>query len=178
MGQLGHFSVVPSSDKAYVDAANRVGTDLKLSVVHVQLGDVQLHDGKLVPDEAIQAVLDSNGRVFEELVFQFVDGNGPYIKVERARDSSDRHSYFDTVKLSYGGLAAVTAARFASAAQQHFGTSRIDFIGNLLGPEAQAQFKAREIALSRLETLAAPPRLPLLSGSPPNGRASTIRVIQ
>lgn len=144
--------VVPSSDHDYFDAIRRVRESTKLPIYQADAGGWTINAQEFNSDPKLVAVLAERGRVFPTIRFQFSDGNGPTVTVSR---HSLEKSLFDKVTVSGGAHDPVIQAKLIAAAQKHFGTMAADYVGDLVGPGGRAQLEAREVAISKLEKLAA-----------------------
>ena len=90
-------------------------------------------------------------KVFHRVTFKL--GNQTSVTIQRQPDAQ---TLFDKVVVNRPDKAdQVQVARLIAAVQKHLNVTSLFNIGNLLGPAATQHFEAREIALARLETIAA-----------------------
>ncbi|MEX1027787.1 MAG: hypothetical protein WD049_07245 [Candidatus Paceibacterota bacterium] len=146
------FSVAPATDKGYFDAFEAMRSESKLPYEKAHFGDsLQIPANELAGHAGLQEVLAQNVRAFPNIVYYF--GNNQTIRIERQPDDK---SLFDRVTVSPGQQKdGVQFAKVCAAAQTHLGATSLSNLSNLLGPEAQRHFEAREVALAKLEKLVA-----------------------
>jgi hypothetical protein len=146
------FWVVPDTDKGYFEAFGALTEGGGFAPTKATFGDIpeiSIHD--LPTHSGLKEVLGKDVKAFRRITYYY--GLHESIRVERQPDAS---SLYDKVTVSAGNQKdAVQFAMFCAAAQKHLGASSLSNLSNLLGPEAQRHFEAREIALSKLEKLTA-----------------------
>lgn len=145
------FSIVPGTDREYVDTFLKLRTDKAFDFEKVTLGHLSdLPAGDLATNKGIQDVLDQGVRSFPNLTFRA--GNGSSVSIQRPTDQS---TLFDKVSVNRPDrMDQVQFAQLVAVVQRHLKPSGVLDIGNLLGPATTKHFEAREIALARLEEMA------------------------
>lgn len=148
------FHIVPGSDKEYYSAFETMRAEGEFLYEKATFGIIgEKTPGELAQDTTFQEVLEQEMRVFPNISFQV---SGQYsVSIHR---QPDEKSLFDKVTVSIQGQNKPSPsqfAKFAAAVQKHLGQTSLLSVGNLLGPAATQHFEAREIALARLEKLAA-----------------------
>ena len=148
------FQIVPGSDKEYYAAFEAMGAEGEYVYDKATFGNISdKARAELAQDSGFQDVLNQGMRVFPNFSFHFT--NRFSVNITR---HSDEKSLFDKVSISIQGQPSQNLtqfAKFAAVVQRHLGQTSLLNIGNLLGPAATQHFEAREIALARLEQLAA-----------------------
>lgn len=146
------FNVVPETDKGYFDAFNRLKEEGGFSFTKAHFGEVpEISIQELPTHKGLHEVLDQEVKAFPRITYHF--GSQESIRVERQPDAS---SLYDKVTVSHGQQKdPVQFAKLCAAAQKHLGATSLSNLSNLLGPEAQRHFEAREAALAKLEKLTA-----------------------
>lgn len=146
------FHTAPGSDKEYVDAFLKLRAEGQFAFETVTLGHMSdVPAGELEKNAGLQEVLAQGLRVFPNLSFRFPTGYS--VGIQRPPEPN---SLFDKVSVNPRGQADPTEfAKLIAAVQRVTGASSLLNVGNLLGPAATQHFEAREIALARLEKMAA-----------------------
>lgn len=146
------FFVVPETDKGYFDAFNKLKEVDGFAHTKAQFGDIpEINIQELPTYKGLHEILEKEVKAFRRIHYYY--GSQESIRVERQPDAS---SLYDRVTVSPGNQKdAVQFATLCAAAQTHLGASSLSNLSNLLGPEAQKHFEAREVALAKLEKLTA-----------------------
>lgn len=145
------FYVVPQTDKGYFEAFNRLKEDGGFPPSKVQYGDIEASPQELTSHEELHKVFNQNVKVFNQITYKYSSDQS--IRIIRQADAS---SLYDKVIIHPQQQKDHFAfVRLCAAAQKYLGASSLSNLGNLLGPEAQKHFEAREIALAKLEKLTA-----------------------
>ena len=146
------FNIVPETDKGYFDAFQNLKEEDGFAHTKAQYGDVpEITTQELPTHKGLHEILDKEVKAFPRITYYY--GSQETIKVERQPDAS---SLYDKVTVNPGQLKdAVQFAKLCAAAQNRLGASSLSNLSNLLGPETQRHFEAREAALAKLEKLTA-----------------------
>ncbi len=146
------FYVVPETDKGYFEAFNQLKEVDRFAHTKASFGDIpEINVQELQTHNGLQEILQKQVKAFRRITYHY--GTQESIRVERQPDAS---SLYDKVTVSPGNQKdAVQFAKLCAAAQTHLGASSLSNLSNLLGPEAQKHFEAREVALAKLEKLTA-----------------------
>ncbi len=143
------FSVVSQTDQEYLDALKQIQADGSLECQQYHLGDIQVQARDLADNKMVQEVLAYGVRAFNRIHCSFP--NSLSMEIKR---STGPEMLFDTVSVN-GGQGPEPVAKLAAIAQKHLQTKSLLGIGSALGEEARQHFQAREIALAKLEKMAA-----------------------
>ena len=146
------FSTLPATDKDYFDAFEKMSDQAQIPYEKAQFGECgELLAADLRNNPGLKEVFAQGVRVFPQIVYHF--DNQKTIRIERQQDPN---SLFDKVTVnSNKNIEPLELAKLASAAQKYLGVTSLNVVGNILGPAAAQHFEAREVALARLEKLAA-----------------------
>jgi hypothetical protein len=146
------FEIVSGTDKDYYKAFEAMRADGEFVYESATFGNLGPRSAaEFEGDDQFQKLLEEGMRVFHRFSFQF--GNRVSVSIQRRLQST---SLFDTVSVNAQDPPdQMRVARLTAALQKHLGQSSVLNMGNLLGPGAKQHFEAREIALTRLEKMAA-----------------------
>jgi hypothetical protein len=146
------FAVVPDTDRGYFEALSKLKDESEFSYTKATFGDIpEINVQELPTHSGLHEILNQEVKAFRRITYTF--GTQETIRIERQPDAS---SLYDKVTVNHGQQKdAVQFAKLCAAAQKHLGATSLSNLSNLLGPEAQRHFEAREVALAKLEKLTA-----------------------
>jgi hypothetical protein len=145
------FYVVPETDNGYFEAFAKLKNE-GFPYTRANFGDnLEVMAQDLQTHKGLHEVLGYGVKAFKTITYHF--GVAESIRIERQPEPS---SLYDKVTVNSGQQKdAVQFAKLCAVAQKHLGASSLSNLSNLLGPEAQKHFEAREVALAKLEKLTA-----------------------
>lgn len=147
------FSILPGTDKEYFDAIEALRTSENFPCERLTFGPIaDKAPSDLAKDVAFHEVLNQGMRVFPLVSFHI----SQQFRVQIKRNQ-ELTTPFDevTVSSSKPDSQPIQFAKLVANLQKLLGQTSLTAVGNLLGPGAKEHFEAREVALARLEKMAA-----------------------
>jgi hypothetical protein len=147
-----NFNIVSGTDKEYYLAFEATRKDGVVAFEAATFGQIgEQSPDQLAEDAAFQEILECGTKVFPTISFKCSRKCAVSIKRQH-----DLQTSFDKVSVSpEGNTDPLQFAKCVASVQKHFGRSTLNDIAYLLGPATRQHFEAREVALTRLEKMAA-----------------------